>query len=363
MLPLPAEKHKVSPYFAFYIITSMQIGVGVLGFQRNIAKVAGHDSWISVIIAGLSIHIVLWMAYQILNKGQNDITIIHRELFGKWIGGVLSLTLIVYLLSLCIAIARNYIQVIQIWMFPQLETWYMALILFTLVYLYVTSGFRVNVGLCFLTFIVTFPLLLMYWFPLKEAKISYLLPVLDHSFSEIFTGSKEMAFSYSGFETIFFFYPFLKEAKSSHKWAQLGSAYSSFFYLFTMIVSLLYFSHWQLANTIWGTLTLWKVVNLPFVERFEYAGLAIWLFVILPNMCLYTWAATRGMKQLFNVKQKHSIIGLVIALFLAVISFTDRQSMDQLTTFTENLGVYILYGYIPFIYFFQIISYKMRGKI
>ncbi|PAQ13736.1 spore gernimation protein GerB [Bacillaceae bacterium SAOS 7] len=362
MLPLPAESHKVSPYFAFYIITSMQIGVGVLGFQRTVAKAAGHDAWISVIITGLSIHIVLWMAYQVLNKGKNDITIIHRELFGKWIGSILSIALMLYLLSLCITIAREYIEIIQIWMFPQLETWYMALILFALVYLYVSSGFRVNVGLCLLTFLITLPLLLMYWFPLKEANFSYLQPVFDHSLTDILAGSKEMAFSYGGFETLFFFYPFLKNAESSHKWAQYGIAYSTFIYLFTMLVSLLYFSHWQLSNTIWGTLTLWKVVNLPFVERFEYAGIAIWLLVILPNMCLYTWAASRGMKQLFNIKQKHGVMILVILLFVAVVSLTDRQAINQLITSTGNVGLYVFYGYIPFVYFFQMISDKLRRK-
>ncbi|WP_203363137.1 GerAB/ArcD/ProY family transporter [Bacillus sp. REN10] len=362
MLPLPDERHKVSPYFAFYIVTSMQIGTGIFSFQRNVAKDAGHDAWIAVILAGLSTHIALWMIYQILNKGQNDITVIHRDLFGKWVGGLFSIALVLYILSICVTMTRNYIQIIQIWLFPQLETWYIALILFVLVYLYVSSGFRVNVGLCFLTFVITFPLLFMYWFPLKEAKISYLLPVFDHSWTDLFSASKEMALSYSAFEIIFFCYPFLKKAETSHKWAQLGVAYTAFIYLLTMVVSLLYFSHWQLSNTIWGTLTLWKVVNLPFLERFEYAGLSIWLLVILPNMCVYTWVATRGLKQLFSIKQKHSIIPLVIALFFIVISFTDPKNIEQLNNFTGNLGLYVAYAYIPFVYFFQIIREKMRRK-
>ncbi|WP_203363135.1 GerAB/ArcD/ProY family transporter [Bacillus sp. REN10] len=360
MLPLPAEKHKVSPYFAFYIISSVQIGVGVLGFQRNVTKAAGHDAWISVVLVGLSMHIIMWMTYQILKKGNNDITVIHRELFGKWIGGLLSLTLMVYLLSIGLTIARNYIEVIQIWIFPQLETWYMAIILFTLVYLYVTSGFRVNVGLCFLTFVITLPLLLMYWFPLQEAKISYLLPILDHSLPDIISGSKEVSFSYSGFETIFFCYPFIKQAERSHKWAQLGVAYTTFIYLLTIIVSLLYFSHWQLSNTIWATLTLWKVINLPFVERFEYAGLTLWLLVILPNICLYTWAATRGIKQLFNIKQKHSVILLIVALFITVVSITELKVINKWLTSVGYFGLFVFYVYIPFVYFFQIIRNKMR---
>ncbi|WP_100332155.1 GerAB/ArcD/ProY family transporter [Bacillus xiapuensis] len=363
MLPPPTEDRKVSPYFIFYIIVSMQIGMGILGFQRYIAKSAGHDAWISIIVAGLSLHFVMWMAYQILNKGNNDITVIHKELFGKWLGGLFSAALIIYLVILLMTVCRSYIEIIQIWIFPQLETWYMALILLVLIYIYVTSGFRVIVGLCFLTFLFTFPLFLMYGFPLKEAKFSYLLPVMDHSVSEILAGAKTMAFNYAGFETLFFLYPFIKNAPSSHKWAQYGVAYSTLTYMITAIVTFLYFSHGQLIHTIWATLTLWKIVDFPFIERFEYAGIALWLFVILPNLCLYTWGATRGMKQLFGIKQKKGLVLLLILTFIIMVLLTDRQTINQVTTWTGTISLYIFYAYIPFLFVFQKIRIRMRKSL
>ena len=39
-----SERFKVSPFFVFYTISSVQVGIGILQFQRNIAKEAGYDA-------------------------------------------------------------------------------------------------------------------------------------------------------------------------------------------------------------------------------------------------------------------------------------------------------------------------------
>ncbi|WP_410594369.1 GerAB/ArcD/ProY family transporter, partial [Bacillus sp. SIMBA_074] len=75
-----------------------------------------------------------------------------------------------------------------------------------------------------------------------------------------------------------------------------------------MIVSLMYFTKAQLIESIWPTLTFWKIADFPFLERFEFMGISIWLFNVLNSVCLLIWAGTRGLKQLFTVKQKHSLI-------------------------------------------------------
>ncbi|MBM7647406.1 spore germination protein (amino acid permease) [Bacillus ectoiniformans] len=363
MLPLPGQNRQVSPFFVFYIIYNLQIGVAVLGFERYIAKSAGHDAWISILLSGASIQIIIWMSYYILNSGKNDIVVIHRQLFGKWLGGLFSLYLIAYIILLLITNVRTYIEVIQIWIFPHLATWYMAIILLALTYMYVSGGFRAVVGICFFGFFMTIPLLALKWFPLQEAKPSYLLPVMDHSVFEIYEGAKTMAFSFAGFEALLFFYPFIKNAQSSQKWAHFGVLFSTFIYLLSAIVSFLYYSQEQLQRTIWATLTLWKVVDLPFIERFEYAGIAIWLFVILPNLCMYTWAASRGVKQLFSIKQKDSLIALLFITLVAVVLITDRFSIDKLNTLSGNMGIITIYLYIPFIFIVQLVKNKMRKSL
>ena len=61
----------------------------MLGYQRIIAQFAGYDSWISLIIAGIATHIVLFCMLKMLEK-DNDLMNIHTTCFGKWIGTLFS---------------------------------------------------------------------------------------------------------------------------------------------------------------------------------------------------------------------------------------------------------------------------------
>ncbi|WP_419881540.1 GerAB/ArcD/ProY family transporter [Peribacillus sp. B-H-3] len=356
------ENRQVSPFFTFYLIHTVQIGVGILGFQRYIAKDAGHDGWISILISGFSINIILWISYKILNKGKSDITVIHKQLFGKVIGNTLSLAFIVYLLALTVTIARTYLEVIQIWIFPQLNTWYMIMIIMSITYVFVIKGFRIVTGIAFLSVLYGIPVIFMNWFPLQEGHITRILPIMDHSVGEILLGAKTMTLNFLGFETLFFFYPFIKKAEKSQKWSHLGVFFSIFLYFLSAFVAFVYFSQSHLKDTIWATLTLWKIVNLPFIERFEYTGIVIWLFVIIPNLCILIWSASWGLKQVTHLKQNKGVILLLIITFVSCVLFSNRVEIDLLNTYTGKAGFILIYFYIPFLYAFQLIRLKAGKK-
>ncbi|MBY0595739.1 spore germination protein [Bacillus bingmayongensis] len=77
----------VSPYLVFFLIHSLQVGIGILGYQRIIIKSAGYDAWISLILAGIATHFVLFCMLKMLEK-DNDLINIHTTCFGKWIGSL-----------------------------------------------------------------------------------------------------------------------------------------------------------------------------------------------------------------------------------------------------------------------------------
>lgn len=98
----------VSPYFAFILLHSLQIGIGILGYQRVILKNAGYDAWISLIIAGIATHIVLFCMLKMLEK-DGDLISIHTTTFGKWIGSIFSV------ISLFIAYYSALLFFVHIW--------------------------------------------------------------------------------------------------------------------------------------------------------------------------------------------------------------------------------------------------------
>ncbi|AZB43095.1 spore gernimation protein GerB [Bacillus sp. FJAT-42376] len=348
--PSLPENKQVSPFFVFYLIHSQQIGVAVLGFERYVAKSAGHDAWISVILSGLSIIGVMWLCYRILTKEGNDIISIHQRLFGKYAGNILNTAFAAYTSLLVLLNLRTYVEVIQVWMFPETYHWVFLFLILLLAYSFVTNGFRVVTGICFLSVIYSIPLLFVKYFPLKEAHIGNLLPVFSHSFPEILEASKTMTLNYLGYESILIFYPFIKNGPRSEKWAYYSILVTIGVYLLTIFTSFVYFDQDQLRTTIWSTLTLWKIVDLVIIERFEYIGIAAWLFVVISNITLGLWAASRALNRFTSLTQRFSLRGVALLIFVLSIMITERPQIDQLNFYANTAGFYIAYVYIPFLY-------------
>lgn len=63
------------------------------------------------------------------------------------------------------------------------------------------------------------------------------------------------------------------------------------------IVTFVYFSEGQLKHTLWPTLTLLKIAQVPIIERFEYIVVSLWLLVVLPTITLHLWSACRGVRK------------------------------------------------------------------
>ncbi|MFB4163466.1 GerAB/ArcD/ProY family transporter [Alteribacillus sp. JSM 102045] len=356
------EQFQVSPSMVFFLIHAIQVGVGMLGFQRTVAKYSGYDSWIPVIIAGIIISVLISMIYYILKVNHNDIIEVHRNLFGKWVGGFFSIIIILYFYALGILVLRTYIEVIQVWVFEDIPTWLLTVLAAYFFCYLIEGGFRTVTGLCvagvFIPSILFFVLLM----PLQYGEFINFLPVWKHSLKNIILGVRETTITYLGFELLLLFYPFIKEGHRSQKWAQLGHWTTVFVYTLLMLVTLSFFSEGQLNMTIWPTLTLLKIIEFPFIERFEYLGISLWLIIIIPNIGMAFWGASRGIKRLFSIKQRYVIIVLMTAVVFIVPFLDNRQAVNTLNNTISHIGFWIIIAYIPIIFICQFAGQKMRRK-
>ncbi|WP_100372478.1 GerAB/ArcD/ProY family transporter [Bacillus sp. FJAT-45037] len=343
----PQAALMVPPFVVFYLVHSMQVGVGILGFTRYISEIAGYRAWMSVLLTGVLFHMVVWVIYQLLNDQEKDLISIHKRAFGKWIGGFLTFIFLIYVTLLAVTVLRTYIEIVQVWIFPDLQTWTISISIILIVYYALVHGFRVVAGVCFLGVVVPFFLFLTALAPLEFATPRNLLPLFDTSLKVQIEATKAMTLSFLGPELLLIYYPFIQEPRKSQKFAQFGILFTVFLYLFITIISFVFYSEKQLATTIWPTLSAWKVFELPFIERFEYLGIATWMFVILPNITLGLWAASRVLKRQMNITHKKSIPIICLIAFILSINFQTREHIDLLNTYVSKAGTYIVYFYLP----------------
>ncbi|SDJ18134.1 spore germination protein (amino acid permease) [Natribacillus halophilus] len=348
----PPVTRQVSPFFAFFIVTTTQIGVGIFSFQLSLISFAGHDGWIAVILSALLIHVVIWLIYKLLPT-HHTIVDIHQKVFGKWIGAFVSLYFLFYYSLFALVTLVVYTQILRVWLFPEISPWVFFLVLGALVYVFTMGGLRKILGASVLAVFITVTFLAFPHLPYGQMQLGSLFPIGDHAPMDLWLATKEMTFQYLGFEILLMAYPFLKDAPRSHKWAQYGVTFSMITYLVSFILPILYFHEHHLATILWPTLTLWNM---------EYFGMAAWSFVVLPNMALWLWAASRVAKQSINISQKHTVRGLSLLIFGSAFFFTTYRAIEDVLSFASGLGFYTFFVYLPILYILRMIIVKRRDR-
>ncbi|MES9684023.1 hypothetical protein CN514_24490 [Bacillus sp. AFS001701] len=349
------EQFLVSSFFTFFLIHSSQIGISILSFQTDISKNAKQDAWLGVIISGLSIHLLIWLVYRTLDENHNDLISIHQFCFGNIIGNLLSILVLFYFLLEAFTVFRTYIEVIQVWIYPNLQTWKLALLLGFMIFYLISGGFRLLTGFTVWGVILPSFLLIFIYFPLKHANPLLLQPMFNHSVKEIFICSKTASLLYIGFEWIYMYYPFIKNPKSSLKFAHLANLVSTIIYTVIIIITFMYFNQETLEHMHSATLNMTKVVKMPFIERFEYIFIFIWLLEIIPPICLPIWACTRILKRMSNnFRPKISLVCFIIILIIGSCYIDDMKKLPVVSRSVSKIGFYFIYIYIPLLFLIKL---------
>lgn len=361
------ETHQVSPVNAFFIVTGSQIVVNILKFQSVVTEDAEQDAWISVLLMGLGTLLVMWCILRLLNNEQNygqpDLFSIHKRFFGSWIGNLLNLAIILYEALGAILYLRAYIEILNVWLFPRLSPLGFAAIFSLLIWTVVIGGFRTITGTFFLNFIYLLPLYFINTFIFSDAHFSNLLPIADHSLADLSNSLIKASSCFLGFESILFYYPFIKRPKLAVKWCYFGLLNTTYTYLLLTIQGLVYFNIGELRTLVWPVLTFWKSIHFPLVDRFEYIGIIYWLTVLIPNVSLGAWIVSRGVKQIAPViKQKYALVAFLLILTAVCAIIQSRPQIEWINALISHIGFYLVFVYIPFLLIWQWLLKIKEGK-
>ncbi|MEH7299863.1 GerAB/ArcD/ProY family transporter [Neobacillus drentensis] len=342
----PKEGLLFEAFLVVFIVHAIQTGVGLVGLPRVVYMEAKHDAWIAVLLGGIFTAFVLVMMVRMLGKYDSaDLYGIHVDVFGKWIGHALSIFYMLYLSLSFFIILMNYIEIIQVWIFPDLPTWQISLVLILLTIYAVTGGVRVIVGVAFLSVLGTFWLNFFIIVPIRYSDFKHLLPIMNINMMQLVKGMYKTTLSLMGFELIMFFYPYVKDKKKVMLYTQIGNLYTTAIFTLITLVCIAFFSENGLARTIWPVLSMFKIVKLPNLERFEFIAVSFWMLIILPNMCGYLWAASKGLKRIIQLKQKKGIWIIGLLVWIGTFFIKARYQMNVVTDYTAKLGFVAAFCY------------------
>ncbi|MEH7235657.1 GerAB/ArcD/ProY family transporter [Bacillus sp. JJ1562] len=352
-----SDNKLVSPFFLFFLIHGSQTGITALKYQTSIVQGAGYDAWLSVLAVGLSTNIIFYMMlYVIKSSTSGDILSIHKDIFGKFFGGALNLLLACYFSIAGLSVLYSYIDALQVWVFNGIASWEYALILCILIFYLVSGGFRVITGVAFWGVVIPGFLLLSFFYLIQFFDVSNLLPPFKYGLKEHYISAKESVPLFLGIETALIYFPFIRNGKKANKWGHFALFYTTIFYVAVTLVTFMFFTQGKIQHLTWPTLTMIKIIQFSFLERFEFIFIFTWLLVIMPVICLYLWSAVRAIKFTISKIKPTYILLFLIAIYLYTNSFLIDMYYTQLMgKILKYSGTAFIYGYIPLIFFISFV--------
>ena len=312
------KKKMLNGYHVVFLAQSAMIGTGLLTLPQGLSSVGYSQTLIPLlfgIIASLSLWPMLWLNTKYPHE---NLFRINELLLGKWLGKGINLLIILQFVLFIAGIISNYMHLIQSTVLPE-HPITIPVLFFLLLLIYIVSGGIKSIArFSIITFFVTIGVFYFTRWAIEKGDVSHIFPLFNFNSREFYEAMKKGYLSILGYELIMFYFPYIVKQEKAYKHALLGVWISISLCFITTLVSVMYFSEWQLKHVEFSVLNLFKAGEFSFIERIDIIGMTIWVFLILSTTAAYLWSAKEGMESLLSKKKKYYLYFLTIIIFLVV---------------------------------------------
>ena len=339
------EKMITKSQFIFIIIQS-QIGVGLLSLPYVVHKHAKNDAWISGMIAGFGVFILLLIMWALGKRFPNDTIFDYtKKITGIYIGQFISSLYILYFAIVSIYVVTITINMLKKWILTFTPPYVLILfIVGTGVYLSRESIKVIGRFFTFVSILILF-LIFLEFCSYKNVNIKSLFPIGHAGIKNILLGSHDSLMSMLGFEIILVIFPFVK-ANQQHvlKCATISISFVTILYTFFLFTSIVSFSPAELDIVPEPTLYLLKALSYEIIERLDLIFLSIWVVPIITSFVTYLYMTSFGLSKLLKLKN-HKKVTLMIGIVIGIIS----NFLPQEDIFINSYGSLVSYSSYLFI--------------
>ncbi|MGE7624145.1 GerAB/ArcD/ProY family transporter [Viridibacillus sp. NPDC096237] len=328
-------------YHVIFLVQSVMIGTGILTLPQKLSAVGYSQTLFPLlfgVIASLTLLPMIWINSKYPNE---NLFRINEILLGKWLGKGVNLFIVLQFTLFTAGIISNYMHLIQSTALSE-QTITAPVFFFLLLLIYIVhGGIRSIARFCIMTFFITIPMFFFLRWAIEKGDISHFLPLFNFNSRDFYDAMKKGYLSILGYELIMFYFPNIIDQKKAYKHALIGIWISISLCFITTVVSVMYFSEWQLKYVEFSVLNLFKAGEFSFVERIDIIGMTLWVFLILSTVSVYLWSAKRGMDSLRSKEKKYHIYILALIIFLVVKMPFSQEFQEKLFSGSNYVG-YVL---------------------
>ncbi|SEB15068.1 spore germination protein (amino acid permease) [Thalassobacillus cyri] len=359
------KRQKISLRQFFFLIVQTQIGVGVLTLPYDLQKAAGHDGWISLLLASLLLQIVLLFFWLLAKRfPDKDLPQYTEKILGKWAGKVTNLFFSIYFIAVAALVLVLYSRILKLWILPETPK-------FVVVFLMIMAGiYMVCCSVTVMARIYTLlsGLLVMLFiallYVLTEIQIVYLLPIGKAGWTNILNGINAGVLSFLGFIIILFIYPFVQgNDKQKLKTIFFSHWFVLVFYLYTLFVTFGFFGPEEIKLVPSPVLYSLKAFEFSIVSRLDMFFLSIWVVSVSTSFTAYLFMAGTTFTRILNAKSsKHFFIwSAVLILAVTYIPGEGKEDVEKFGSMILKFG-YLFSGILPFLLFIVALLRRKRTQ-
>lgn len=328
------------------IIHGTQVGIGLFALPRLVAETASTDGWMSIIIGWLASLLASLIIIQVLKRNpQWTIVDLFKHYFGKWIGSLLSLCLAIYFAFFAFIVLDRAVLYIKAMILQRTQD-YILIALFMIPGVFmVRNGIRVLGRYSELVFFISLWLPLLFLYVLMDGNWLHLLPLFKEGIMPVIETAMSSLFSFLGFETAFFVYPFLQKKQHASTGIIVANVLTLLVYLHVTITCFLFFSPDEITQFNEPTLAALRIIEFRFLERFDMLVLTFYLFYVSTTWMPVAFCAVFTTSQLLG-KQDHSKHFYLFCCIIFIVTIIVRPTFDlneKLVNMTNIYGMVIAY--------------------
>ncbi|MFB5193885.1 GerAB/ArcD/ProY family transporter [Neobacillus sp. KR4-4] len=312
----------ITRFQLFFILIQSQIGVGLLSLPNTVQSSAKGDGWISTLLAGLAVQVMLFIYWHLLKRFPKLIyTEITKKILGNYLGKLLNLFIYIYFILVGGLATILLIKIVNLWLLPLTPSWIISLLILTACIYLAISDLRIIARF----FVLASSLILLLWLTtclswFTPREFQYILPLGSSGLKNMIVGSKNSLLAMLGFEGLLFFFPFIIENKKGVlKTISMANLFITMFYTYFMFLTLIHFTTGQLAQMREPIVNLLRGIAYNVVDRVDLIFLSIWIVPMTTSVIAYLFFACKSL----NVDKKNYpkavlVNGLIVFLITLI---------------------------------------------
>lgn len=354
---------EITPIQSYIILISIMIGTGILGLSRIVAAVSRQDAWISVLVNGIFISIIMAiMVFTISKFKELNFLEYVCHLLSKPVGYTITIGFIAYSILATGTIIRFVSEMIGTWFLPITPIYVIsAITVITTIYM-TRKGLTVLARFNEVIAFMLIPFALLVFVSYTELNFVYIKPIGGSGIKNIMAGVVPSFYAFGGYEIMMIVYPYISNKKKPIlKYSVLSMLLVTLFYGGTVFFHIALFGPDEIQRVLFPAINYIGAVDFPLVERMEIFFTVFWSFTVLSTVALQYMTANILLQSVFK-NDKTSLYAYILSPIVFAISLIPKNTVDVAEMGDQVGRLTIFFSMIlPLLLFFTYLIRKRRA--